>query len=54
MQIAWPVVVGMGFFSLIFTVAFLFLLRWIVKPVLYLSLFFIFAAGALVALWCFL
>lgn len=43
----------MAFISLLITVFYLFLLRWITKPLLYTSLFLIFIFGALVSYWCY-
>ena len=44
----------MTFFALIVTIIYLFLLRWITKPILYISIFLMFLMGCLVSLWCFL
>jgi hypothetical protein len=38
--------------SFIITLIYMFLLKWITKPILYVSLFLIFIFGALVAAWC--
>lgn len=42
----------MGFVSFIITLIYMFLLKWITKPILYVSLFLIFIFGALVTAWC--
>jgi len=42
----------MGFVSFIITLIYMALLKWITKPILYVSLFLIFIFGALVTAWC--
>jgi hypothetical protein len=52
LQESWKLILLMSFMSFIITVIYMFLLKWITKPVLYVSLFLIFIFGALVAVWC--
>jgi hypothetical protein len=52
LQESWQLILLMGFMSFIITLIYMFLLKWITKPVLYVSLFLIFIFGALTALWC--
>lgn len=48
----WKLILVMAFASLVITLIYLFLLRWITKPILYVSLFLIFIFGALITGWC--
>jgi hypothetical protein len=48
----WKLILVMAVASLFITLIYLFLLRWITKPILYVSLFLIFIFGALVTGWC--
>jgi hypothetical protein len=50
---SWKLILLMSFMSFILTMIYMFLLKWITKPILYVSLFLIFIFGALVAVWCF-
>lgn len=50
---SWRLILLMSFMSFILTMIYMFLLKWITKPILYVSLFLIFIFGALVAVWCF-
>lgn len=50
---SWQLILVMGIASLVITLIYLFLLRWITKPLLYVSLFLILIFGALVTVWCF-
>ena len=50
---SWKLILLMGFASMFITLIYLFLLRWITKPLLYVSLFLIFIFGVLVTVWCF-
>lgn len=51
--ISYPLIIIMVFLSLLFTVAYMYILKWITKPVLYFSLFFVFIMGGLITYWCF-
>lgn len=51
-QESWKLILVMGFVSFIITLIYMVLLKWITKPILYISLFFIFIFGALVTAWC--
>lgn len=51
--ISYPLILIMVFVSLLITVAYLYLLKWITKPILYVSLFMVFILGALITYWCF-
>lgn len=51
-QESWKLIMVMGVASLVFTLIYMFLLKWITKPILYVSLFLIFIFGALVTAWC--
>lgn len=51
--ISYPLIIIMVFLSLFFTVAYMYILKWVTKPVLYFSLFFVFIMGALITYWCF-
>lgn len=42
----------MGLISFVITLIYMFLLKWITKPILYVSLFIIFIFGALITAWC--
>lgn len=44
----------MGFASMFITLIYMFLLKWITKPLLYVSLFLILIFGGLITVWCFL
>jgi hypothetical protein len=50
---SWKLILAMGAASLVVTLIYLFLLRWITKPLLYVSLFLILIFGGLVTAWCF-
>lgn len=50
---SWKIILVMAFVSMIVTLIYLFLLRWITKPILYISLFLILILGVLVSVWCF-
>lgn len=52
LQESWKIILLMGFMSFIITLIYMFLLKWITKPILYVSLFLIFIFGALVTAWC--
>ena len=47
----WKLILIMGGCSIGYTFVYFFLLKWITKPILYLSLFFIFLCGAMVTGW---
>jgi len=49
---SWRLLCLMSFISLLITLFYLFLLRWITKPLLYTSLFLIFICGAVVSYLC--
>lgn len=51
--IAYPLIIIMVFVSLLITVAYMYLLKWITKPILYVSLLLVFIMGALITYWCF-
>ena len=51
-QETWQLIIVMGIISFVFTLIYMYLLKWITKPVLYVSLFLIFIFGALVTVWC--
>ena len=51
-QETWQLIIVMGIISFVFTLIYMYLLKWITKPVLYISLFLIFIFGALVTVWC--
>lgn len=51
--ISYPLVCIMAFVSLLITVAYLYLLKCITKPILYTSLFLVFILGCLITAWCF-
>jgi len=53
LQNSWRLLLLMSFLSLLITLFYLFLLRWITKPLLYTSLFLIFICGAAVAFLCY-
>lgn len=52
--IGWPIIVVMSVGSLFVTIIYMYLLKWITKPVLFSSLFFFFLWGSLITGWCFL
>lgn len=52
LQESWKLILLMSFMSFIITLIYMFLLKWITKPILYVSLFLIFIFGALVTAWC--
>jgi hypothetical protein len=49
LQNSWRLLCLMAFISLLITLFYLFLLRWITKPLLYISLFLILICGAVVS-----
>lgn len=51
-QETWQLIIVMGIISFIITIIYMYLLKWITKPVLYVSLFLILIFGALVTVWC--
>lgn len=51
--ISYPLILIMIFVSLLITVAYLYLLKWITKPILYISLVLVFLFGALITGWCY-
>lgn len=51
--ISYPLILIMIFVSLIITVIYLYLLKWITKPILYVSLILVFLFGALITSWCY-
>lgn len=42
----------MGLASMVITLIYMFLLKWITKPILYVSLFLILIFGGLITVWC--
>lgn len=42
----------MGIASMFITLIYMFLLKWITKPILYVSLFLILIFGGLITAWC--
>ena len=48
---SWRLIVLMCLMSVVITLVYLALLRWITKPILYISLFAIFLFGTLTAVW---
>ena len=48
----WKLILIMGACSIGYTIVYFFLLKWITKPILYLSLLLIFVFGAMVTAWC--
>lgn len=50
---SWKIILVVGILSLVITLIYLFLLRWITKPILYISLFLVFIFGALITFWCY-
>ena len=52
-SISWKVILVGGILSLVITLIYLLLLRWITKPILYISLFLVFLFGALITFWCY-
>lgn len=51
--ISWKIILVCGFISFFITLIYLYLLRWITKPILYISLFLVFIFGALITFWCY-
>ena len=51
--ISWKIILVVGILSFFITLIYLYLLRWITKPILYISLFLVFIFGALITFWCF-
>jgi hypothetical protein len=51
-QESWKLIIVMGIASMIITLIYMFLLKWITKPILYVSLFLILIFGGLVTAWC--
>jgi hypothetical protein len=52
-SISWPIILVCGVISFFVTLIYLYLLRWITKPILYISLFLVFLFGALITFWCY-
>jgi hypothetical protein len=50
---SWKLILVMGLASFFITILYMALLKWITKPLLYLSLALIFASGVLVIFWCY-
>ena len=51
--ISWKIILVVGILSFFITLAYLYLLRWITKPILYISLFIVFIMGVLITVWCY-
>lgn len=51
--VSWKIILVGGILSLVITLVYLLLLRWITKPILYISLFLVFIFGALITFWCY-
>lgn len=49
---SWALILVMSLFSFFVTLGYLALLRWITKPLLYVSLFLIFIVGGLISFYC--
>ena len=52
-SISWKIILVCGVISFFITLIYLYLLRWITKPILYISLFLVFLFGALITFWCY-
>ena len=50
---SWKIILVCGIISFFITLIYLYLLRWITKPILYISLFLVFIFGALITFWCY-
>ena len=47
-SVSWKIILVCGVISFFITLIYLYLLRWITKPILYISLFLVFLFGALI------
>lgn len=52
-SVSWKIILVCGVISFFITLIYLYLLRWITKPILYISLFLVFLFGALITFWCY-
>lgn len=52
-SVSWKIILVCGVISFFITLIYLYLLRWITKPILYISLFLVFIFGALITFWCY-
>jgi len=52
-SISWKIILVGGVISFFITLIYLYLLKWITKPILYISLFLVFIFGALITFWCY-
>ena len=53
-QLCWKAIVGMCGLSFFIAFIYIFLLKWITKPLLYISMFLILAMFILLGIWCWL
>ena len=51
-QLCWPAIAGMAGATLVISALYIFLLKWITKPLLYISMVLIQVAFILLGLWC--
>lgn len=52
-SVSWKIILVVSILSLFITLIYLYLLKWITKPIMYISLFLVFIFGALITFWCY-
>lgn len=52
-SVSWKIILVVSILSLLITLVYLYLLKWITKPIMYISLFLVFIFGALITFWCY-